>query len=186
MQLGFLRVKGSMMRWSKLKFLIQDRFADSLKGRVNINSTAYGNCSCGHAWITLDKEIIANFCTRAHWNRKCYDYEKSQYINTDLTEEEKKRYRNQFVEYGDFSRQDLYKSCWAFIHNLTIEGALKSNNILIQSLALLDKRVGKRRLKKIDPDKLYPLARKLFSERISADREFNYSSLVEQGNNQHE
>lgn len=158
------------MRWSKLKSLIEERFADSIRGRVNINSTAYGNCSCGHAWITFDKEIIANFCTRAHWNRKCYDYEKSSYVHTDLTEGEKNRYRNQFVEYGEFSRQELYKSCWAFIHDLTIEAALELDDALIQSLALLDKRVGKRRLKKIDAEVLHPLARKLFCERISADR----------------
>jgi len=178
MLLGFSREIALIMRWSKLKFLIEERFADSLKGRLNINSTAYGNCSCGHAWITLDKEIIANFCTRAYWNRQCYDYEKSQYIHTDLTEEEKKRYRNQFIEYGDFSRQDLYQSCWAFMHDLTIDAALESNNVLIQSIALLDKRVGKHRLNKINPETLHPLARKLFSERISADRNLKNSFLV--------
>jgi hypothetical protein len=139
--------------------LIEERFVNSLWGRVNINSAAYGNCSCGHARITLNKEIIANFCTRAHWSRKCYDYTKSHNIETDLSEEEKKRYRNQFVEYGDFSRQELYKACWAFIHDLTIEAALESNDVLTQSLALLDKRVGKRRLQKIDPEELHPLAK---------------------------
>ena len=41
--------------------------------------------------------------------------------------------------------------------------------ILIQCLALLDKRVGKRRLKKINPDKLHPLACKLFNVRVSSD-----------------
>lgn len=160
------------MKWSKLKSLVEERFAGSIRGRININSTAYGNCSCGHAWLTLDKEVIANFCTRAYWNRKYFDYEKSRYANSDLTDEEKKRYRYQFVEYGDFSRQDLYKSCWAFLHNLTIDDALQSNDVLIQSLAMLDKRVGKRRLKKIEPESLHPLAKKLFSERVLLDKQF--------------
>lgn len=155
------------MMWSKLKSLIEDRFAESMQGRININSAAYGNCSCGHAWITLDREVIANFCTRAHWNRKSYDSVKGCYVETDLTDKEMKRYQRQFVDYGDFSRQDLYTSCWAFIHDLSIDVALASDNILIQCLALLDKRVGKRRLAKIDSNKLHPLAKKLFLERMS-------------------
>ncbi len=69
---------------------------------------------------------------------------------------------------------------------MTIEAALESNDVLIQSLALLDKRVGKRRLKKIEPEELHPLARKLFGERISADRELKNNSLVEQKDIQYE
>jgi len=160
------------MRWSKLKSQVEERFADSIKGRVKINSAAYGNCSCGHAWLTLDGTVIANFCTRAYWNRRRYDYENRKYFRAVPTELENKRYQNQLVEYGDFSRQDLYKSCWTFIHDLTIEEALNSNNVLIQCLALLDKRVGKRRIKKIEVDKLHPLASKLFSERVLVDRKY--------------
>jgi hypothetical protein len=153
------------VRWSKLKSLIEAGIADSLRGRVSINSTAYGCCSCGHAWITLDKEVIANFCTRAHWNRKYYDYESRKYVDLALSETEKNRYRNQFVEYGDFSRQDLYRSCWRYIHDLTIEAALESDDVLVQSLAILDKRLGQRRLMRINPEKLHPLVRVLFIER---------------------
>lgn len=157
------------MRWSKLRFLIERQLADSMQRRVSIYSAAYGNCSCGHAWITLDREVIANFCTRAHWNRRSYDYKQSSYVERNLSKQEKQRYANQSVEYGDFSRQQLYLSCWTFIHDLSIEEALVSDNILIQSLALVDKRLGKRRLHKIDPAKLHPLARKLLNERVSTE-----------------
>lgn len=173
------------MKWSKLKYVTEDRFADAIKGRVKINSTAYGNCSCGHAWITLDKEVIANFCTRAYWKRKRYEKDKDRYIHIDVTENEIKRYPNQLVEYGDFSRQDFYTSCWTFIHDLTIEEALESNDILIQSLALMDKRIGKRRLSKITPEMLHSLPRKLFTVRMFTDNTFNNSPRVELKNNQH-
>ena len=53
------------MKWSKLKQLVEQGFAPSLAKRLTINSTAYGACTCGHAWLTLDGEVIANFCTRA-------------------------------------------------------------------------------------------------------------------------
>ncbi len=51
------------MQWSKLRSLIVERFAEPLQKRLDIHGAAYGNCSCGHAWLTLDGEVIANFCT---------------------------------------------------------------------------------------------------------------------------
>lgn len=52
------------MRWSMLRKLVEKRFCDEVKRRVAIKSTVYGNCSCGHAWVTLDGEVLANFRTR--------------------------------------------------------------------------------------------------------------------------
>jgi hypothetical protein len=42
------------MCWSKLRPLVKEGLAESIARRVDIQSTRYGNCSCGHAWITLD------------------------------------------------------------------------------------------------------------------------------------
>lgn len=154
------------MRWSKLKTLVENGFSESVKGRISVNSAAYGNCGCGHAWITLDKELIANFCTRAHWRRKYYHYKKERYIVRELTEGEIKRYRNQFVEYGDYRRQDFYNACWSFVHELSIQSALSSDNVLIQCLAVLDKRVGKRKLNSLADQSHHPLVSKLLSARV--------------------
>lgn len=161
------------MRWSKLKRLVEERFSYSLKGRLAINSAAYGNCGCGHAWLTLDKEIVANFCTRAFWNRALQDrgnnrYENNRWISDApvpeyVTEAQSKRYGE--MEYGELSRQDAYQSCWEFVHDLSIEEALKSDDPLIQTLAVLDSRVGKRRLKDLDPQELHPLANRLLELR---------------------
>ncbi len=156
------------MRWSKLKRLVEDGFDESIRGRVTVNSAAYGNCSCGHAWLTIDKELIANFCTRAHWRRKYYHYKKGRYIVRELTDGERSRYRNQFVEYGDYSRQDFYRACWSFVHELTIQDALSSSNVLIQCLAVLDKRVGKRRLRILASERRHLLVSRLLNERLFA------------------
>ena len=163
-----------LMKWSKLKSLAEEHFSQSLKGRVAIYSTRYGNCTCGHAWITLDKEIIANFCTRAFWNRASGNYYKKDDrwvsdspVPEHVTEAQKKSYGE--VEYGELSRQDAYQACWDFVHKLTIEAAVDSDNPLIQSLAMLDKRLGKRRLKALMNDKLHPLAKKLLSVRLEAE-----------------
>jgi len=169
------------MRWSKLKTLVEARFASSLQKRVSINSTAYGNCSCGHAWISLDKEIIANFCTRAFYNRALQDWGKMRYENKRwigdvpvpdyVSEQQSKKYGE--MEYGELSRQDAYKSCWEFVHDLSLEEALVSDDPLIQALAVLDKRLGKRRLSILSDEKFHPLSKRVLEIRKTEDGVFS-------------
>jgi hypothetical protein len=143
------------VRWSKLKQLVENGFTPSLAKRLTINSAAYGACTCGHAWLTLDGDVIANFCTRAQGNR---DY-------SGAPKTVNKMYDTQCVEYGELSRQDAYRACWAFVHEMSIEQSLMDSDPLIQTLAVVDRRVGKRRLKEIDGERLHRMARKLLDER---------------------
>jgi len=147
------------MRWSKLRSLIEGRFTPALEGRLSIHSTAYGNCSCGHCWITLDKEVIANFCTRAYFNEKL----------GMRGEGENPMYERQLVVYGEMSRQGAYTSMFDFVHTLSIEHALESQDVLVQALAVVDSRIGKRRLASIDSESLHPLARTLLKVRQDAE-----------------
>ncbi len=78
------------MRWSKLKQRIEDNFADSVSRRVAIHSARTGACTCGHAWLTLDGAVIANFCTRAYGNRYRWHLEEN---DVGVTPEQAKRYR---------------------------------------------------------------------------------------------
>jgi len=152
-----------------LKSEVESRFCDSMKKRVAINSTAYGACSCGHAWITLDKVLIANFCTRAYYNN-LYHEKRGE---VEEIREKNKKYENLENTYGELSRQDVYQSCWEYIHDLSIEQALLSDDPLIQSLAMIDKRLGKRKVKEIDMSLLHPLAVRLLKERIEAEKTNN-------------
>ena len=160
------------MRWSKLKSEIESRFCESLRKRVSINSTRYGNCTCGHAWLTLDKKVIANFCTRAFWNNGPeFDQNRNKYVVVGNREfEEKGKYQKLFNDYGELSRQNVYESCWTYLHDLSIEEALLSSDPIIQSLSVIDKRVGKRRIKKINKSELHPLAKKLIETRLKAEK----------------
>jgi hypothetical protein len=154
------------MRWSKLKQLIENNFTESVKPHVSIHSAAYGNCSCGHAWLTYKGEVIANFCTRAYYNR----YQMGDKTRENLlTEKQIKKYENQYVEYGEMHREDIYDACWSYVHDLSFEDAIKSDNPLIQSLMVLDKRLGKRRINGIDVSKLHPLANKLLEIRKTSE-----------------
>ena len=145
------------MRWSKLRKLVKDCFAPELADRLDINSTAYGDCSCGHAWVTWDGEVIANFCTRAYGNVGGYFADPQLVPPKD----------GELVGYGEFSRQDAYHACWDFVHELSIEQALEDADPLVNFLALADKRVGRRRLERIDRDALHPLVARMYDLRVA-------------------
>ena len=147
------------MRWTKLKQLVEAGFAPGLSKRLTINSAAYGACTCGHAWLTLDGDVIANFCTRAYWNKEM----------GFAPERANPMYAHQLASYGEMSRQDAYKACWAFVHDQSIEQSLEDDDPLIQTLAVVDRRLGKRRLEKIDRLALHPLAQRLLDERLSVE-----------------
>lgn len=154
------------MRWSKLKQRIEQNFARSIQSKIAIHSTAYGNCTCGHAWLTLDGDVIANFCTRAFYNRFQYGDKDS---DRGLSDAQTKRYAGQLVDYGEVSRQDVYEACWAFVHDLQFDDALKSTDPLVQTLAVLDRRLGRRRFDTVSKGQLHNLARKLLDVRVAAE-----------------
>jgi hypothetical protein len=146
------------MRWSKLRKLVEDRFAPSIAKRLAIHSAAYGNCTCGHCWIILDKEVVANFCTRAYYNKRLHGDSGSNPM-----------YKEHLVLYGEKSRQDAYRSMFDYVHSMSHDEALKSDDVLIQALAVLDSRLGRRRLEKFDDSVLHPLARKMLAIRQEAE-----------------
>ena len=146
------------MRWSKLRKLVEDRFAPSVAKRLAIHSAAYGNCTCGHCWITLDKEVVANFCTRAYYNKKlCGDSGSNP------------MYKDHLILYGEKSRQGAYRSMFDYVHSMSHDEALKSDDVLVQGLAVLDSRLGKRRLETFDDTALHPLGKKLLAIRQEAE-----------------
>ena len=160
------------MQWSKLKQLVEGKFADAIKGRVEIFSTTYRkpNSNNGRGWITIDKEELVNFATIKSWlNFRAYYHETTQtYCITHSSVKDSERTTGQLIEEGEFSRFDLHNCCWEYL-NLTVEEAIKHASPLINSLAILDKRFGKRRLLAIDKDALHPLTKSLFEFRLSVE-----------------
>ena len=156
------------MRWSKVKKLVEDRFAPSIKGRVQIYSTAY-RCSCGRGWFTIDGKEVADLSTFAKGNRyRWFWYETKDMDYTmppPISDEE--RIHGNLVEYGEFSRFDLHKACWEFLHS-NVHECLRSENPLIQALATLDVKVGKNKLKAMEKENIHPLPARFLRLRIEA------------------
>ena len=148
------------MRWSKVRSLVKERFAPELVGRLDINSTTYGNSSMGHAWLTWDGEVIAYFCTNSYGMIGGFYRQEKPPPRIDPG--------GPLARYGEFTREDAYDACWAYLHDLSIEEALTDNDPLVNALALADARVGKRRLKQLTPERYHPLAAQIISLRQSA------------------
>ena len=57
------------MPWTKLKKQVEQRFAPSVAGRVELRTTSYRHAHdfAGRGWITVDKAEVHNFCTHKYW-----------------------------------------------------------------------------------------------------------------------
>lgn len=160
------------MKWSKLKQTIEDKFADAVKGRVELFSTRYNkpNSSTGRGWITIDGEQIVNFSTMKSGEiYRCVYHEATP---TDCVTHpavpDEQRTPGQLIEEGEFSRFDLHNCCFEYL-NLTVEQGLAHESPLINLLAVLDKRLGKRRLPSLKDQKHHPLVRRMLDFRLKVD-----------------
>jgi hypothetical protein len=156
------------MKWSKLKKLVEDTFAESVKGRVHIYSTHY-RCTCGRGWITVDGEELVDLSTMlSGLIYRCVYHEATK---TDCVTHAAVPYAQRkpgnLVEPAEFSRFDLHGACWEYVHS-SVSDSLNSNNPLIASLAVLNARVGKGRLRKLSEKNLHPLTRALLDVRLKA------------------
>lgn len=138
-----------MRRWSKIRNKLENEYlAYSLRGHIQYFATSYSRCPDheGRAAILLDgKEIISG----SYWEQ----WSKANLLPKDETLET--RLKNEFpfmdntaVKYGQFDQRCFYNAFNEF-DNQSIEHSLISENMLVRIFAILDKRIGKRRLEKM-------------------------------------
>jgi len=168
------------MQWSQLKKRIETGFAESVAGRVEIWSTRYRRAhdDAGEAWITIDKVKVAAMgncrwrialyenAGRLQEERGCSDYQddaQNAGYHQALAEA-----RTQTQASGVFSDYDFRRSLFAFL-NLSIDDALASEDPIIRTFAMLDRRFGKRRVMAFDSREENPLVRQLHEFRHLAE-----------------
>jgi hypothetical protein len=160
------------MKWSKLKKEIEGRFAKSIQGRVEISSTRYTEAShsMSRGWVTFDGREIANFSTSDSVNRYGVYYNEliDSICASHAPVQPYERTPDQLVEKGEFSRFDFHEACWLYL-KLSIDQALRHKNPVINCFAILDHRLGKRRLIQMDSSTLHPLVRAAFQIRLSVE-----------------
>lgn len=169
------------MQWSKLKKKVESYFADSVRGRVELRSTRYHKAHDqeGRGYITIDKEEIANFCSITAWNA---EYDLASELrkisgSTDFTNpDHQQEYYQAYDQADEILQKQGIRTQYQFYDSLTdylsmpLNDALESKNIIIKSIAILDRRLGKRRIpKQKEAYSGHPVLKKLFEFRCSVE-----------------
>jgi hypothetical protein len=138
------------MRWSKVKQLVEDRMAPLLQRRVEVHSTRYRNDRWqedSRGWFTVDKREIANYSSLLYpyWG----------------TSDPPQKYVS---EKGEFEQ------ALGSMLSLSVNAMLVSENEVLRALAMLDRRLGKRRLRTLHlGDDEHPLVRLFYGLRCEAE-----------------
>ncbi len=142
------------MQWSKLKSQVESFVCDSLKGRVELFTTWYKNSGSpqrARGAILIDKKEIIEFNT-----------DKWIVMVEELNQEE-------LWSQGVFNDLEFREGLKEYL-SLSIDQALASRNILIKTLALIDRRVGKRKLHKMQmPKDEHELVKFIYNLRCRAE-----------------
>jgi hypothetical protein len=168
------------MVWSKLKQNLENFLCPELVGRVEYRATSYHYLpdKLGRCYITVDKKEVLNMSDTNALIR-CYQTEQeiknNPHIDIPITEEDINEVRrdsfNQIPEdrlkvvarnrkistyakelleaQAILLRSDFYDAAKRFL-TMPIDDCLKSNEILLNIFALVDRRVGKRRLMNLE------------------------------------
>jgi len=168
-------------KWSKAKKQLKSFICESLKDRIDFHIINYRKAhdQLGRAVITVDKKEILSMCTitaereiyRKEWDiREAqnveYDvYNGGQNLDIGIQAHEMIKTEGIFAQYDFFDAVEKYLSS-------PIEMSLKSSNIIIKALSLLDRRVGKRTLQKLNEstDTEHEIIKYFFKLRCDAER----------------
>lgn len=122
-----------LVTWSEMRRkLEQEYLSDCLKEHIQYYVTTYRKSADdeGRAAIRLDgKEVLQGnyFNTWHRWRDKYYTLD------------------DRHLNLGAFDQRDFYAAFWEF-DNQSIEKSLQSENLIVRIFAVLDRRIGKRRL----------------------------------------
>lgn len=131
-----------------------ERLAPSLKGRVDYHYAVYEqeplpSLAAFHVfYIRVDQQVW--FATNQNFYDEFYkrNFDVRKFSPETVTDEIIRE--TGFVQTGlDFCDNDALKYIHDYLNVLPYEKSLQSDNYFIRLLALLDRRLGKRRLKKI-------------------------------------
>lgn len=150
--------------WSKTRKAMYDRLAPSLKGRVVFEVQYYEKLkcqcemcanSCKQLMIIVDKVPYTIAGAGAYWtNPDKYEAMKELNISDTLlyyrdNDVEKKVKNRVFYKTGLMFFYDAMKKIHEYLNCVSIEECLSGEDYFLYLLAVLDRRVGKRRIRRI-------------------------------------
>ncbi|MFJ8236066.1 nonribosomal peptide synthetase [Ureibacillus sp. NPDC094379] len=178
------------MQWSKTKSTLESFLCDQLQGRIKIYATVYRKFhdSPARVWMTFDKKEIlsASDVTYTVKHEELYQQIKKEQnlkgipYHSDWEVMFQSKERQALIQVSDdaedmlnnqniFNSFHLYESFMGF-GSLSIEEALNSENVIIRAYSMLDRRVGKRRLKELKFDEnTHPLLMDFYKIRCEVE-----------------
>ena len=140
----------SRMQWSKLKTRVKDRICPELKGRVDFYLTSYRRAhdDADTIWVTVDGERIFEVKYYAY-QKAAAEYYADQKAEGFFSALPGNAIRGTLSDVEIFSPQDFGRALRSYL-DLSIHDALASTNPLIKAFAIIDRRVGKRTLAKLE------------------------------------
>lgn len=150
------------MQWSKLKSRLENFICPELKDRIDFHLTGYRKSHDGadKVWILVDGEKVFSF--------KYYPYEfaeREAYSHLKMNPQQAEEWLRENEihnpkNFGDAAREYL---------NLSAKEALASPNDIIKAFGIIDKRIGKRTLEKLEiPDSAHTLMKIFYRLRCEA------------------
>lgn len=126
--------------WSKTKQTLESRLPEDLKGRVKFNYAVFrdGGSECQAMYIIVDGHTL--FCTDPRYWEELYKTHYDKRSEMDVIRR---------TGYVGNSWGEAMKYVHQFLNVLSIDEAIASDNYFIRLLAMLDARLGKRRIRKI-------------------------------------
>ncbi len=130
------------MQWSKLKTRINDLICPDLKKRIDFHITSYRASHDGadKVWITIDGERV--FCCK-HYP---YEWAERQAHHEGLKGNELKEALGEKEIHGP---ADFGNAMRAYL-DMPVEEALRSADPLIRAFSIVDRRLGKRTIGKLE------------------------------------
>jgi len=136
-------------KWSKAKRTLKGFICEPLKDRVDFHIINYRKApdQLGRAVITVDNKEILSMCTiksnmRRYQKENEIIQQQNNFENIDKKAHEHIKIQGIYAQYDFFDALEQY-------FNAPIEKSLKSTDMVIKILCLIDRRVGKRTLYKL-------------------------------------
>ena len=130
------------MQWSKLKSRIKSLIAPELRDRIDFHLTSYRESHDGadKVWFTIDGKRVFD----------CKHYVEERWVAAAFYSGLRgKEITSALAEVGIHSPQDFGSAMRAYL-DTPISKALKSSNPIVRAFAIVDRRVGKKALAKLD------------------------------------
>lgn len=162
------------MQWSQLKHRLESLFAESVRGRVEIHSTTYHQWNdsgdAGRIWVTVDGREVLNLCTNYMLQYPDWMSERltRQIADLKLPAPSANPDDSERKEHLIYWRHEAHALLFEYL-NLSIEDAVTSQAPLVRGIAMLDRRLGKRRLSILRSQELHAWQRLMLDVRCEAE-----------------